>query len=89
MNINLKMNPSVFNKMVDYGITAYNEFKTEISGLLPILLIDGKFHAFEPSILKQTCTGADTVLEKESIAEYFREQSEIYKEYIPKNLFFC
>ena len=78
-----------FNKMVLYAKTAHSLYGSEISGLAPVFIEDGRMTIQEPDIMEQTCSPGNTTLTKEGMSEYVIRKGLEHKDKIPDNLMFC
>lgn len=59
-----------FDLLIRYAKTAYMKYKSEISGFAPIVIKNNTLTFLEPKVLKQTCTGVNTTIDKESFNNY-------------------
>lgn len=68
-----------WNKIQHYCRHAWDEYSSEIGGMmLAEKDKEGKWKLFKPSILKQTISGGNTVLEKEALSHYYIEMGKKY-----------
>tara|TARA_R100000808_G_scaffold22546_1_gene49089 strand:- start:23664 stop:24590 length:927 start_codon:yes stop_codon:yes gene_type:complete len=73
-----------WNKIQHYCRYAWDEYSSEIGGMMLAQKDkEGKWKLFKPSILKQTISGGNTVLEKEALSHYYVEMG---KKYANKNV---
>ena len=69
---NFYMKEKVWNKIQNYSKYAYDEYKSEIGGmLLAEKDKEGKWNLHSPVILKQNISAGNTVLSKEALASYY------------------
>ena len=68
-----------FDKVIQYATAAYNEFKSEIAGMMVVLKDDeGDFIIQDPMILKQTISAANCTLEEDALALYYASMMSKY-----------
>lgn len=73
-----------WNKIQNYCKYAWDEHQSEIGGMmLAEKDKEGKWKLFKPSILKQTISAGNTVLEKEALSHYYIE---VGKKYAKRNV---
>lgn len=67
-----------WQKIMDYANIAYDEFQSEIGGMLVARLEDDFIVIQNPVILKQTISGASCTLDKKALAAYYAEAIKEY-----------
>ena len=68
-----------WKKVMQYANAAYDEWKSEISGMLIAEQDeDGDWDIHSPVILKQTVSGGNTSLDKEELAKYYAKMGKKY-----------
>jgi len=68
-----------WKKVMQYANAAYDEWKSEISGMLIAEKDeDGDWDIHSPVILKQTVSGGNTSLDKEELAKYYAKMGKKY-----------
>ena len=68
-----------WKKVIDYSKASYDQFDAEIGGfMIAKKNKDGDIIISDPEILKQEVTGGTTVMEKESVADYYVKCAQKY-----------
>ena len=87
MNIEFSIQEKAWNKVINYAASAYNQFKSEIGGMMVAIEDEsGDWELKDPVIMKQRITPSNTHLDKEELAAYYTKAAMKYKKY---NFRFC
>ena len=87
MNIEFSIQEKAWNKVINYAASAYNQFKSEIGGMMVAIEDEaGDWELLDPVIMKQRITPSNTHLDQEELAAYYTKAAMKYKKY---NFRFC
>ena len=87
MNVEFTIQDKAWNKVINYANAAYDQFKSEIGGMMVVIEDDaGDWELKDPVIMKQKISASNTHLDQEELAAYYTKAAMKYKKV---NFRFC
>jgi hypothetical protein len=87
MNVEFTIQDKAWNKVMNYARAAYEEFKSEIGGMMVVIEDkNGDWELKDPVIMKQRISASNTHLDQKELAAYYTKAAMKYKKV---NFRFC